>query len=153
MHMKPLFFFILFFVSVFITFTSPAQFPLPGHDGYRKYYPNSPDLHIEVRNSRNEFHEYSENHTIPYWKDYGTESEIVETLFDGHKTFYNGRYYYSTYKENNKYYYRILIYSEVIGLFVGSRYNDSEFIQCKHMLDKEANRIIRNHGYKYDEPN
>jgi len=152
--MKPLFFFILIFALVFTGFTSYAQLPLPGHDGYRKYYADNIRGLIEVVNKRNEFAEWDEGRDLSTWKYEGEidSAGIMKFIFEKHKCFYNGRYYYSNYRDDGKYCYKIYLYDLYICLSVCSRYNDSEYIQCKHMLDKEARIVLRHSTYKYDAP-
>jgi len=145
--MKPLFFFLL----VFLSFTATAQFPAPRHDGYRKYYASREERLIEVINKRNTFVEYGVARDMAMFEGDGADdlSMFISMQFDGEKYFYNGRDYYSTYKRDNRYRYAILLFDTGIYLYVESKYNDAEFKKCKKMLDKQAAIIKRDGGYYY----
>jgi len=142
--MKPLFFFLFFSIS----FTATAQIPKPGHNGYKEYIAYRKSDGFEVFNNRNEFWEEYEGQVISsvQSEDHIDSAGIIKYIFQKHKCFYNGRYYYTNYKEKGKYYYRIFLFDVEISLGVCSVYNDSEYIQCKHMLDKQARAVMRK-GY------
>lgn len=142
--MKTLFFLLFFFIS----FTATAQIPKPGRNGYKEYIAYRKSDGFEISNNRNEFWESYEGQVISsiQFEDHIDSAGIIKYVFQNHKCFYNGRYYYSNYKEKGKYCYRIFLFDVEINLGVCSVYNDSEYIQCKHMLDKQA-RVVMRKGY------
>lgn len=136
------------FSLILLSLQASAQFPKPGTDGYIRTTtgerPACPDIVIE--NKRNSFYWASVGNAY----DYGSPEDslaMLQSIFSDHKFFYNGKYFYSTYKVSDGYIYKIFLLQFFVIFSVTSKYNDAEFEKCKRMTDTEALYYIN--GDKY----